>query len=255
MSFLDPFLGPLLGINPFLAILLVSFILSVLITVIYKLATDQELMKTLKQDLKEAQVEMKKFRDDPKKMMKVQEKAMQKNMKYMMHSMKPTLFTMIPIILIFGWLNANFAYEPIQPGYEFDTIIEFNNNVYGNIEVLLPKVNNSLEYLETNTVKEIRSKEMSFKFKAGDPGTYNVGYRVNNESDYNVKVVVDDSDYGEKAVYKKSDFEGKDIKEINVGYQKKIVLDLGFLKLGWLGTYIILSIIFSMSLRKLLKLH
>jgi uncharacterized membrane protein (DUF106 family) len=254
MSFLDPIMSPLLSLNPFLAILLVSFSLSVLITLIYKLATDQEVMKTLKADLKQAQLEMKKFKEDPQKMLKIQEKAMQKNMKYMMHSMKPTLFTMIPIILIFGWLNSNFSYEPLTPGVEFDTIIEFNNNVYGNIELKMPKVENSLEYLETNQIKEIRSKEMSFKFRAIENGVYNLVYILNNETDNNIQVVISEKNYG-KPIYKSADLKSKEIKQITIGYPKKIVADLGFMKLGWLGTYIILSLIFSIVLRKILKLH
>ena len=254
MSFLDPILGPLLTINPFLEILLVSFLLSLLITIIYKLVTDQEVMKTLKQDLREGQIQMKKFKDDPKKMMKIQEETMAKNMKYMMQSMKPTLFTMLPVIMIFGWLSANFAYNPIMPGDEFDTTIDFANNVYGNVEVILPKANNSIEYLETSTIKEIRSNQIKFKFKGIEPGTYDITYVVNNESKYPIQVTVDNDHYT-KGLYKGSDFSGKDIKRINVGYKKKIVLDLGFLQWGWLGTYIVLSILFSMSLRKLFKLH
>ena len=53
---------------------------------------------------------MKTLRSDPDKMMVVQRKAMETNMKYMMQSMRPTLFTLIPIIVIFGWLNATLAF-------------------------------------------------------------------------------------------------------------------------------------------------
>lgn len=254
MSILDPLLRPLLSFNPFLAILLVSLVLSILITLIYKLATDQEVMKTLKQDIKAAQQEIKKFKKDPQKMLKIQEQAMQKNMKYMMHSMKPTLFTMIPIILIFGWLNANFSYEPIMPGDEFETILEFNNNVYGNVELIMSVNNEKLEFLETSKIKEIRAKEMSFKFRAIENGVYNLVYSVNNESDYNVQVVISENSYG-KPIYRRGDLKGQEIRQITVGYPKKIVADLGFMRLGWLGTYIILSILFSILLRKILKLH
>jgi uncharacterized membrane protein (DUF106 family) len=44
------------------------------------------------------------------------------------------------------------------------------------------------------------------------------------------------------------------LKQINVNNEKLKILNLGFMKLGWLGTYIISSLIFSMSLRKVLKI-
>jgi uncharacterized membrane protein (DUF106 family) len=252
MSWLDPMLGPLLDINPFLAVFLVSFLLSILITIIYKLMTDQELMKTLKEDMKAAQKEMKLLKDNPAKLIEHQKKAMEKNMKYMMHSMKPTLITFIPIILIFGWLNANFAYEPILPGEEFDVLITLNSGVYGHIEAFPPRVNNSIVLIETSAVKEINSKTVSYKFKGLSEGEWDVVFKVNNETDYVKSVRIDEQKYA-SPIEKR--FEGKDVKEIKVGYQKKIVLDIFGWKMGWLATYIILSIIFSMSLRKLLKLH
>ena len=75
--------------------------------------TNQELMKSLKAEIKDFQKEMKGYKDDAVKMMELQKKAMQKNMKYMKHSMKPTLFTFVPIIIIFGWLRT--TYTPIGP--------------------------------------------------------------------------------------------------------------------------------------------
>ena len=88
-------------------ILIMSFILTLLITVIYKFATDQILLRELKTQVKGYQKEMKNHRDNPQKMMEMQKQAMGLNVKYMKHSMKPMLYTFIPIILIFGWLKNN----------------------------------------------------------------------------------------------------------------------------------------------------
>ena len=73
-------------------------LITLLITLIYKFTTDQDLMKQLKAELKELQAEMKALKSEPEKAMEVQKRAMQTNMKYMMQSMKATLFTFIPII-------------------------------------------------------------------------------------------------------------------------------------------------------------
>jgi uncharacterized membrane protein (DUF106 family) len=252
MAFYDSIMNPLLNINPFLAIFIISFLLSAMITILYKYMTDQELMKTLKQDLKSIQKEIKALKDHPEKMMKKQQEAMEKNMKYMMNSMKPTLITFIPIILVFGWLNANFAFEPITPGQEFDMEVMFNRDVYGYIELIPPNSNNSILYLENDLVKQIGSRKMFFKFRALEEGVWDIVFRVNNQTDYPVSVMIDEENYIKPEFTK---FDGKDIKSINVGNEKKVVLNLFGWEMGWLAAYIILSIIFSMSLRKLLKLH
>lgn len=117
-SILDPVLGPVMSIPSPWNLLLVCFILTGVITILYKYLTDQKMMKELKDDMKMHQKEMKELKDNPQKMMEVQKKAMEKNMKYMLHSMKPTLFTFIPIIFIFGWLR-NYYLELGNPDVLF----------------------------------------------------------------------------------------------------------------------------------------
>ncbi|MFC1769138.1 EMC3/TMCO1 family protein, partial [Nanoarchaeota archaeon] len=92
-TLLDPIFNPLLALSPLWIMLILSFLVSALITLIYKFTTDQNLMKSLKEEIKEFQNEMKELKHDPSKMMEVQKKAMQTNMKYMMQSLKSTLFT------------------------------------------------------------------------------------------------------------------------------------------------------------------
>jgi len=86
-------------------IITISFILTFIITLLYKLLTDQVLLKELKNQVKKYQKEMRNHKYDAQKLMELQKKAMALNLKYMKHSMKPMLFTFIPIILIFGWLK------------------------------------------------------------------------------------------------------------------------------------------------------
>jgi uncharacterized membrane protein (DUF106 family) len=98
-------LGPILELpNPY-GLLILTFIITGIITIIYKFATDQKMMKALKEEIKEIQNDIKKFKDNPKKMLELQKVAMEKNFKYLKHSMIPTLITFLPLIIIFGWLR------------------------------------------------------------------------------------------------------------------------------------------------------
>ncbi|MFT4343165.1 MAG: EMC3/TMCO1 family protein [Candidatus Woesearchaeota archaeon] len=249
MAILDPILNPLLRIDPFVLIVGISFVVSLFITFLYKWMTDQTLMKALKEDMKKSQKEMKKLKDNPQKMMKKQKEVMQKNMQYMMQSLKPTLFTFLPIILVFAWLAANLAFEPIQPGSEFDITVHLNSNVYGSIEVLPPP--SGIQY-EGDEIVPINSREMVFDFVALEEGIWEVGFRVNNESEYFVSFLVDEFSYSNPDHRR---FAGDDVRRIVVGNEKKIVLNLFGWEMGWLITYILFSIVFSIGLRRLLKVY
>ena len=94
--------------SPLWSIILLSLILTVFITLIYKLVSNQTVMKQLKQEQDTLRKEMKAVKHDAEKYMEVQKVAMQKSLEYMRHSMKPTLFYIIPLLLIFGWLGKTF---------------------------------------------------------------------------------------------------------------------------------------------------
>ena len=138
-DFLDIIFGPLLELPTLWAIIILSFLVSFIINLVYKYATDQNLMKQLKGEIKELQKEAKDLKDRPEEAMKVQKKMMETNMKYMSKSMKPTLITFIPIIIIFGWMSAIFAFNPITPGQDFTVSTFFSKDATGEIEIIPPE--------------------------------------------------------------------------------------------------------------------
>lgn len=108
-SFFDATLGKFFLLPEPWAILGIAFILTLITTLVYKYMTNQEMLKSLKTEIKEIQNEMKSSKDNPDKMMQAQKLAMEKNMVYMKHSLKPVLVTFVPFILIFGWLRIHYT--------------------------------------------------------------------------------------------------------------------------------------------------
>jgi len=254
LSFLDPILdflfGPLLNFHPFWSILIISFIIALIITLCYKWFTDQDLMKQLKTEIKEFQKQMKELKAHPEKMIAVQKKAMETNMKYMMQSMKPTLVTFIPIILIFGWLNTNLAYLPIMPDQQFNVLATFKNDATGTIELYRTE---GLTILSDFLVEvDGGAKETSWLLK-GKEGSYVLELAYKGET-YNKELLITN----EKAYKPPSkSIRSSDLKTISIGNKPLKILKIPGIgwELGWLGTYILFSIIFSMSLRKLFRLY
>jgi len=255
MAFLDPvfnpLIQPLLDASPFLAILVLSLVISVIITLVYKLVTNQNEMKYLKEKQKEYQQKMKELRSEPQKMMAVQKEAMQLNMKYMKMSFKPTLITMIPLLLIFGWMSAHFAFEPIMPGDSYSITAFFDDKITGNAMLVVDDNNTKI----LNEVQQPISKDgVTWNLKS-EAGTHYLTVKT-ADTEQTKKVLVTTENRYEEAL---SIYDHSDITKININYNALKPLGYSFSlfgwKPGWLGLYIILSIVFSMGLRKFLKIY
>ena len=247
-SLLNPVFGPLLKLGPFWAIFILSLIISLLIVLVYKYATNQEEMKRLKDQQKDFQKKMKELKENPAEMMKIQKEAMQSNLQYMKHSFKATIITMLPILLIFGWMNGHLMYEPIYPGEKFTMTAGFADGVTGEAEII---VDEGVEII--SEVKQQIQSQITWRMKSSG-GEHYLKVKT-SEGEEEIKVLITKEFKYENPI---SFFEDSDIKSLQVNYEK--LKPLGTFSIfgwepGWLGLYIILSIVFSMGLRKVLKVY
>jgi len=252
MAFLDavlnPVLNPLINFNPFWGIIVISFVISLLITLVYKLVTDQNEMKHLKGEQKEFQQKMKEARSNPEQMKVIQKDAMKVNMNYMKHSFKPTLYTMIPIILIFSWMAAHLAFEPIYPGEQFSITASFEEGVSGAAELV---GDSGVELI--NDAKQEITGAVTWNLRSSS-GEHFLTVKTDNAEQTKKVLITEDLQYEEPI----SNYEHSDISQIQVNYKElKPIGDFSIFgwQPGWLGLYIIFSIIFSMALRKILKIY
>ncbi len=254
---LNPVLSPLLSLEPIFAIFLISVTISFTITLVYKKLTDQDLMKSLKAEIKELQQEMKKLRKDPEKMMQVQKQAMETNTKYMMHSMKPTLFTFIPIIIIFGWLNSHMVYFPLTAGSDFTATIYFEEGTEGNVAISVPE---GLKIVKGGTSQDIAGNKVEWVL-SGVPGEYQITYSIDGK-EVTQDVIITDSI--KHRIYAPPVVKGDPslhIEKLTLSNEKirpfqrvPVLNSIPWISnFGWLGTYITFSILSSIIIRKLMK--
>ena len=90
---------------PAVFMIVISFIISIFITLIYKFTTNQGEMKELRNDLKILQQKSKEHKGNNEKILEIQKELASKNLEYMKHSFKPMFYTFLPIILVFYWLR------------------------------------------------------------------------------------------------------------------------------------------------------
>jgi uncharacterized membrane protein (DUF106 family) len=246
-SLLNPVFYPLLdSTGYFWTLLILSFLITWITTLVYKYTTNQSLMKDLKDEQKALQKQVKELKNEPDKAMKAQKRMMEINSKYMMHSFKPMIFTFLPVIIFFGWMNTHLGYYPIMPGSEFSVDVMFNDGVTGNVLLSLPLGMNSSSELNQTILAGKTSWILN-----GLEGEYILNYNFNGKT-YSNKVLIS----SKKAYYEPITRINKDgVKTINVGLKPVLLLNLYFKHFGWLGTYIIFSIVFSSLLRKLMKIY
>ena len=245
-DFLNIVFAPLLQLPVLLAVIALALFISLIVILVTKYTTNQVLMKKIKDDIQYHQKQIKELKSEPAKALEVQKKAMELNMKYMTHSLRPTLITLIPIILIFGWMSSNFAYESIKPQQEFSVTAFFEKNSNGNAEIVVPE---EIKIVSDKT-QRIENDKAAWALK-GQDGEHVLEFVYNGERQQKSILITNDNKYIEPI---KKTGNGR-IKSIQINYIQKKIINLFGWKIGWLGTYIIFSIVFTMALRKVMKVY
>ncbi|HLD38632.1 MAG TPA: EMC3/TMCO1 family protein [Candidatus Nanoarchaeia archaeon] len=105
---LNPSAGFLLDWNLSIGMLIVVFIITLLMTIVQKYATNQKALKELKKEQKEIQQQMKEFKAHPEKLIELQKKQFKLIPKQFKLSMRGIAYTAIPFILFFRWFGDYF---------------------------------------------------------------------------------------------------------------------------------------------------
>ena len=256
-NLLDPILNPLLALGSFWTILIISIFVAVFTTVIYKYTTDQTKLKKIKAELKEQQNKAKEYTKAGKndKAMKLQKDMMKLNGQYMKASMKSTLYTFLPLIIFFGWLGAHLAFAPLMPMADFTVTAIPETGTVGTYILNLPTELTS----EGNLVQTV-STQVNWTIK-GPAGDYDLSIsnpETGDEQFFSIKITEEPFYVNPLNTYKDSTVFDK----IIVSNEKLLIFEgiplLGSIPwvktFGWFGAYFLFSIIFSTSLRKIMKL-
>jgi uncharacterized membrane protein (DUF106 family) len=99
--------------NARISILVLSFLVTLFITIVTYYMTDRVRMKEIKDKQKRLREEIKKYKDNPQKMLEINKQMMEDMPEQLKHSFKPMIITIIPIIIIFAWLKSTFALTAI----------------------------------------------------------------------------------------------------------------------------------------------
>ncbi len=121
-AILDPTFGALLDFNITAGMLIIVFILTLLMSLIQKYATNQKELKEIRNEQKKIQEEMKKYKENPSKVMELNKKQMEFMSRSFRISMGSMVYTAVPFVLFFRWFGDYFA-QPMLVGFKFFGIL------------------------------------------------------------------------------------------------------------------------------------
>lgn len=254
MALLDPVFGWVLNFHPFVAIFILATVVTLISNLIYKFTTNQREMKDLKQRIEKFRKEIKDSRDNPKKMMKLNQEAMTVNMEYMKRSLKPMLFTFLPIIIIFTWMNGNFLYEQLPAGEPLIVKAYVNDGFSGSL--VLSSMTLETQELTSPITTDAEGRNVAAFALQGSAGVHNFTIAYNGEDYGNSGTVV----FGENPTVTTFVGKGPVEKQSGIVVEYPRVRPLGSFHVGswypgWIFVYIVLSIVLSMTTRKLMKIY
>jgi uncharacterized membrane protein (DUF106 family) len=244
----------LMGLPHFWIIFILSFVATLLTTIIYKYATDQKRLKEIKTKLKDLREKQKKHKGDNKKIMSLQKEMMELNMEMMKQSFRSMLYTFIPLILLFSWMSANIAYEPINPGEEFSVTARISNSFPHDLRDINLSVipQGEVSRNEAHVPSKESRREVQWLVSIPDEGRYSLVIESSTFKEDKEVLITESKDYLNPI----KDIRGSQLLRIEVG--NRVVRPLGDFSLfgwrpNWLWTYILLSVFLSIGLRKLFK--
>lgn len=110
----DPSLGKMLDWNVTIGLIIITAVLNLITTLIHKKVTDQDMLKTIKEEQKLVNEEMKLYKDNPGKTMELSKKSMELAFKTFPITMRPVVYTAIPFILLIRWFGDYFKTNPVK---------------------------------------------------------------------------------------------------------------------------------------------
>jgi len=110
----DPTIGALLNWSLNIGFIFIVAVFTLITVLVQKYATDQDLLKTIKEEQKIVQQEMKLAKENPEKTMELSKKSLELTMKAMPIAMRPLIYTSIPFILSLRWFGDYFSVANVK---------------------------------------------------------------------------------------------------------------------------------------------
>jgi uncharacterized membrane protein (DUF106 family) len=186
----DLLLGPFRAMSPWIAMAVVSLLTGFLMLYIYRLTSNQDGIRRVKNLIKAHLLELRLFKNDLAVSLRAQGSILAANLKYIGYAFKPLLVMIVPVLIILIQLNDWFGSRPLQVGERALVIVRLAES-YSPTETDLRLEAPAGLVVETPPLRIEEDREVDWRIRAESPGVHDVTLRWGDQSAAK-KVVVGD---------------------------------------------------------------
>jgi hypothetical protein len=179
-KFFDVLLFPF-GEHHSLALIVLSFVLGVGLAYMFKITSNQKMIKKSRDLFKARVLEMRVFQDDLVAIFKALFGAFISNFIYLRHSLKPILFLIIPVVIVVIQADARFSRKHLSPGDV--TILELAlRDGMNPFETEVSLTGSPGYQLDARPVRVAEPPEVNWRLHVASVGLHDLVVRVGSES-------------------------------------------------------------------------
>jgi len=252
--------------NSSVAMTALSLLTALLMLLVYRLTSNQQRIRAVKDKIIAHLLEMRLYRDSLRITFRAQGNILWYNLKYLGHSARPMLVMIVPLVLAIIHIDQWFGYESLNPGEAAIVKVRLKEGCQPSHEIV--SVESSPGFIiETSALRIDKEGEVDWRLRATEPGSWDLIVMVNNQAVAKRIVVGGRSlsrispakvarnwidqlvNPGEAAISATSA-----VKMIEIGYPARRMAVFGW-RLHWLIVYLVLSVVFGFALKGLFKVE
>ncbi len=257
----DALLSPFSTLHPMVGLSIASLVVTVLVLLVLKVASNQEKIDAIKRKIHASLFEIRLWNDNPRAILRAQGDILRHNATYIWLWTVPLLVLIVPLILILGQLQFHYGYRGLEPGEQALVTVALEDAPQAKPAVEL-EVPEGLE-VQTRPVWVPSLGELTWRIAAVERGDYEINVNVDGETFAKAVQVSDDvrrrspvrpdPSFGSQLLYPAEAPmpAGAPVRSISVSYPHA---NAGFTGWEWEWTWMIilflLTIVFALALRK-----
>jgi uncharacterized membrane protein (DUF106 family) len=258
--------APFRGMNPWVAMLVISLGTGILMIFIYKLVSDQAGILRTKNLIKAHLLELRLYKDSMAASFRSYGAILWANVKYVGHALRPLLVMIIPVLLILIQLNSWFGYRSLREGEPFllkVKLAEGRDPMQTNLQVQPSETYT----VETPALRMQEEREIDWRLRPTRKGLHEIAFDLDGTKIIKTLAVeqrplsrISPLRPGGKfmdVAFNPSEpglAKGSPITSIEVAYPEARLDFLG-IHFHWLVAFFILSIIFGFGLKGLFRVE
>jgi uncharacterized membrane protein (DUF106 family) len=252
--------------NSWVAMTALSLLTALLMLLVYRLTSNQQRIRAVKDKIIAHLLEMRLYKDSLRITFRALGKILWYNLKYLAHSARPMLVMIVPLVLAIIHIDQWFGYESLNPDEAALVKVRLKEGYEPSHEIVSAEPSPGF-IIETSALRIDKEREVDWRLRAAEPGSWDLIVMVNNQAVTKqivvggrslsrispAKVARDWIDQllnpGEAAISETSA-----VKMIEIGYPARRMTVFGW-RLHWLIVYLVLSIVFGFALKGWFKVE